>query len=74
MSSAPVSQASAIVTAVCAAAFLGLAVVTAMAHEPSWIIATCSAAALASIVLTNYQLRILHARKTAQAQDAAPPS
>ena len=69
-----VSQASAVVTAVCAAAFLGLAVVTAMAHEKPWIVGTCAAAALGSIVLTNFQLRVMHARKAAQDAGVSPPA
>ena len=69
-----VSQASAVVTAVCAAAFLGLAVFTAMAHEKPWIVGACAACALGSIVLTNFQLQIVHTRKAAKDAETAPPA
>lgn len=73
MSPPPVTKFGAIATAVCAAAFLGLTVVTAMAHERPLITGTCAAFALGSVVLTNLQRRVLHDRKTQDAKGAPPP-
>ncbi len=72
MNRTAISQTSAIVTAVCAAAFLLLAVFTAMQHEKGWITASCAGAALASLLVTNIQLRILHKRKEKDAESQPP--
>jgi fructose-1-phosphate kinase PfkB-like protein len=73
MKSLPVTKYGPIVSAVCAGGFLILAVLTAMAHEKSWVIAVCAAFALGSIVLTNLQLQARHAQQAKDA-DSKPPA
>jgi hypothetical protein len=73
MKSLPATKYGPIVTGVCAGGFLLLAVLTAMAHEKSWVIATCAAFALGSIVLTNLQLQARHAQQAKDAAETKPP-